>query len=282
MFKSLMHPIWAFDLEWVPDPHAGRLVYNLPDTLPDEDVLQEMWNQAGADEENPRPYLKTILCRVVSVAAVTRDKNKEGKIALDLRYFPKDPDVPMPEQALIANFLKTVGKLKPQLVGFNSSESDLPILLQRGVAQGVSAPDFCERPDKPWEGVDYFSQFGDYHIDLRKVLGSWGKATPSLHELAQVSGIPGKMDTSGSNVVDLWVAQKMRNIVEYNQYDALTTYLVWLRVAYFAGHFNFKQYQAEQDLVKQLIKNKIKEGESHLTKYLERWEQLKNEITRQV
>jgi predicted PolB exonuclease-like 3'-5' exonuclease len=278
MFKSLIDPVWAFDLEWVPDPLAGRLVYNLPDTLSDEDVLQEMWNQAGADEENPRPYLKTILCRVVSVAAVTRSKNREGKIDLDLRYFPKDPDVPMPEQTLIGDFLKTIGKLKPQLVGFNSSESDLPILLQRGVAKGVSVPDFCKRPDKPWEGIDYFAQFGEYHIDLKKILGSWGKATPSLHELAQVSGIPGKMDTTGSNVVDLWLAKKMRDIVEYNQYDALTTYLVWLRAAHFSGLFTSRQYESEQELVRKLIHKKINDGETHLKKYLDSWDQLKKQV----
>jgi predicted PolB exonuclease-like 3'-5' exonuclease len=278
MFKTIAEKIWAFDLEWIPDAQAGRLVYNLPGEMPDNEVIREMWKSAGATAEDPRPYLKTVLCRVVSVAAVTREKNSRGEYTLDLRYLPKNPDQAISEQQLIGDFLQTLGRSKPQLVGFNSSEADIPILLQRGVAAGITAPDFCERPDKPWEGQDYFSQYADAHIDLKKILGGWGKATPSLHELAQVSGIPGKMDISGDNVVDLWLAGKMRDIVEYNQYDALTTYLVWLRVAHFAGFFSSENYELEQNKVKQLIQSKIKSGESHLTRFLNRWTELKDKI----
>jgi predicted PolB exonuclease-like 3'-5' exonuclease len=278
MFKTIADKIWAFDLEWVPDPQAGRLVYHLPGELTDQDVITEMWKQAGANEEQPRPYLKTVLCRVISVAAVTREKDNKGEYTLDLRYLPKNPDQVIPEYQLINDFLQTLGKSKPQLVGFNSSEADIPILLQRGVAVGVTAPDFCRRPDKPWEGKDYFSQYSDSHIDLKKILGSWGKATPSLHELAQVSGIPGKMDTSGDNVVDLWLSGKTREIVEYNQYDALTTYLIWLRVAHFAGFFNSKEYEHEQEKVRDLIKKKIKGGETHLSRFLDYWTELKGQI----
>ena len=282
MFKTIADKIWAFDLEWVPDPQAGRLVYHLPEELSDQEVIAEMWKQAGASEEQPRPYLKTVLCRVVSVAAVSREKETNGEYNIDLRYLPKDPDQIMPEYQLLNDFLQTLGKSKPQLVGFNSSDSDMPILLQRGVARGVTAPDFCQRPDKPWEGKDYFSQYADSHIDLKKILGGWGKATPSLHELAQVSGIPGKMDTTGDTVVDLWLAGKTREIVEYNQYDALTTYLIWLRVAHFAGFFNSKEYENEQEKVKELIKIKIKAGESHLSRFLEYWMELREKINLKV
>jgi predicted PolB exonuclease-like 3'-5' exonuclease len=278
MFKTIADKIWAFDLEWIPDPRAGRLVYDLPGEITDKEVIAEMWKHAGASEEEPRPYLKTILCRIVSVAAVTREKNHKGEYLLDLRYLPKNPDQALEEQQLIADFLQTLGKSKPQLVGFNSSEADLPILLQRGVAAGVTAPDFCQRPDKPWEGKDYFSQYADSHIDLKKILGGWGKATPSLHELAQVSGIPGKMDTTGDSVVDLWLEGKIRAIVEYNQFDALTTYLIWLRVAHFAGFFSAKEYECEQEKVKNLINVKIKAGETHLTRFLKRWLELKDQI----
>lgn len=73
MFKTIGKRIWAFDLEWVPDPDAGRRVYDLPNEMSDDDVILEMWKKGGATEENPQPYIKTVLCRVVSVAVVSRE-----------------------------------------------------------------------------------------------------------------------------------------------------------------------------------------------------------------
>ena len=72
MFKSVKDIVWAFDAEWVPDPATGRAVYDLPQELSDEAVMAEMWRRGGATDENPRPYLKTILCRVVSISVMAR------------------------------------------------------------------------------------------------------------------------------------------------------------------------------------------------------------------
>jgi predicted PolB exonuclease-like 3'-5' exonuclease len=126
MFKTIGKRVWAFDLEWVPDPDAGRRVYDLPNEMSDADVIQEMWKKGGATEENPQPYLKTVLCRVVSVAVVSRECQDNGEIKLELRSLPK-ADEPLEEAKLISKFFTVLGKEKPQLVGFNSSNSDLPI-----------------------------------------------------------------------------------------------------------------------------------------------------------
>jgi len=40
----------------------------------------------------------------------------------------------------------------------------------------------------------------------------------------------GKMDVDGEEVAFLWLDGKLNEIVAYNEFDALTTYLVWLRV----------------------------------------------------
>ncbi len=129
MFKNILPRLWAFDLEWVPDAESGRRVYNLPDSASDEEVIFEMWKQGGATDEDPQPYLKTVLCRVVSVAAVCRSV-QNGEIVLEIKSLPKFGEEPYSEEKLIENFLVSVGKQKPQLVGYNSSEADLPILVQ--------------------------------------------------------------------------------------------------------------------------------------------------------
>lgn len=277
MFKSVSRHVCAFDLEWVPDPEAGRRVYDLPATLSDTDVFQVMWERGGATEEKPRPYLKTVLCRVVSVSAVIREQDPNGEVSLRLTALPKEADAPMAEGELINKFLAYVGKYKPQLVGFNSLTSDLPILLQRGIAAGISAGGFCQRPDKPWEGTDYFARATEAHIDLKNILSGWGIGTPSLHELAAVLGIPGKMGTDGSTVVDLWVDGDLRRIVEYNHFDALTTYLVWLRTALFAGFFSPVQYRTEENRVRNLITDNVAAGQHHLSRYLDKWNQFQTQ-----
>ncbi|CAN5873085.1 3'-5' exonuclease [soil metagenome] len=274
MFKSVPSSVLAFDMEWVPDPATGRVVYDLPDVATDEQVRDVMWQEGGATEEEPRPYLKTALCQVVSVAFVLRRVAGDGAVRLDLQSLPQSSDTSSSEKDILERFLGGIGKLqsKPQLVGYNSGTSDLPILLQRGVATGVRAPAFASRPGKPWEGLDYFVRFGEGHVDLIDVLGNRGRGSPRLHELAVASGIPGKMGTDGRDVIDLWISGESRRIVQYNEYDALTTYLLWLRTAHFAGHFSSSQYEEEQQLVRDLLQTKMEDPDfEHLKAYLDKW-----------
>ena len=161
-------------------------------------------------------------------------------------------------------------------MGFNSRASDLKILFQRAVINGISAPEFCSRPDKPWEGVDYFSKDSDWNVDLMDCLGGWsGRGAPSLHEVAVLSGIPGKMDVSGDDVASMWMSGRWREIVEYNCYDALTTYLVWLRMAHLGGYISDEEYETEQMVfTNMLIEEAEKPGLAFLLKYLNEWNRL--------
>lgn len=285
MFKSVKDQIWFFDCEWVPDPKAGRLLYNLPSSVSDEEVLKEMWSRGGATEDNPQPFLKTVMCRVVSVAALMRkvapasaNLPEEERVKLHLLWLPRDLEdaESRSEASIVGTFINAVGKCKPQLVGFNSRASDLKILFQRAVINGISAPEFCSRPDKPWEGVDYFSKDSDWNVDLMDCLGGWsGRGAPSLHEVAVLSGIPGKMDVSGDDVALMWMSGRWREIVEYNCYDALTTYLVWLRMAHLGGYISDEEYETEQMVfTNMLIEEAEKPGLAFLLKYLNEWNRL--------
>lgn len=275
MFKIVKDLVWAFDAEWIPDPQAGRRLYSLSEELSDADVMAHMWKEGGGTEEEPTPYLKTIMCRLVSIAAVQRYRHKNGQVTLKLLSLPKiqDPES-QKESVLISTFLNALGERQPQLVGFNSLAADLRILVQRSVVLGLSFPRFAKRPNKPWEGIDYFARGGDAHIDLKDhATPGWGSGSPSLHELAVLSGIPGKMDTDGQQVPTLWLADSLDKIIAYNETDALTTYLVWLRMAHFAGHFSADQYKVEQDYVVKLIEQESVE-KPHLTQFLTVWQQL--------
>ena len=88
MLKLIPQEVWAFDVEWVPDPESGRRVYGLPASLSDDEVRRHMWEKGGATDEDPQPYLKTVLCRVVSIASVIRRQGKDGSVSLRLHSLP--------------------------------------------------------------------------------------------------------------------------------------------------------------------------------------------------
>ncbi|WP_017298201.1 hypothetical protein [Nodosilinea nodulosa] len=276
MFKSVGRHVCAFDLEWAPDPASGRRLYGLPAKASDAEVFEVMWEKAGATAAKPRPHLKTALCRVVAISAVIREQQTNGEMHLRLTTLPRQFDQPMDEGELIATFLGYLGQHHPQLVGFNSQTADLPILLQRGLVAGISAAEFCRRAEKGW-GSDYFSRHGDAHIDLKSTLSGWGIATPALHELAAAMGIPGWVGPEPPDVVDWWVKGDLRAIVEQSQYDALSTYLVWLKTARFAGFFSPDQYLEEEDRVRGMVGDRIAQDDRSLIRYLEQWNSFQNQ-----
>jgi 3'-5' exonuclease len=277
VFKFIAPKVWAFDAEWAPDPESGRRVLGLPDDMPDADVVAALWQAGGATAEDPTPYLKTVLCRVVSVAMVARQIGQGGKVTLSLISLPREPADPAQqrERHIVGSFLSAVGKHKPQLVGYNSEAADIKIFIQRALASGVVAPEFCTRPNKPWEGVDYFARGSDWHLDLKTIVSGFGKASPSLNEMAVVCGIPGKLGgMDGEQVPTLWLAGELARIVAYNETDAITTYLLWLRMAHMAGHFDEEGYAEERTRVRELLQSRAAAGAHHLAEYLAAWEAL--------
>lgn len=291
MIRTVMPKTWFIDLEWVPDVETGRRAYSMPASASDAEVLERMWGEAGATPENPQPYLKTSLCRIVAATALVRTVDEAGAVDLKLCSIPRIGEGAVDERSLLERFfaglekqtadprvrglskfeLEAVRRDAPQIVGFNIAGSDIPILLQRGIANGVVAPKFSWRPDKPWEGKDYFASKGsDFLVDLCAVLGGWGNARPSLNELAAACGIPGKLGTSGADVIDLWLAGRIDEIVEYNQYDVLTTYLLWLRAVRFAGLLSPQQVSEEEGQLQEQLRARSR-TESHLQTYLGAW-----------
>ncbi len=279
MFKTVNNLVWAFDAEWVPDPVAGRLLYGLSEDVTDEAVMAEMWKQGGATEENPTPFLKTVLCRLVSISVVQRHKHKDGRVSLMLRSLPNRSDMANNrERDVVEPFLEALGDRKPQLVGYNSLAADIRILVQRGIVLGLNMPGFASRPNKPWEGIDYFARGGEGQVDLKDhATPGWGPGSPSLHELATLSGIPGKMGFDGQQVPPMWLEGRLDRIIAYNEFDALTTYLLWLRMAHFAGHFTKNAYAEEQERVRSLIQGEA-ERKPHLNDYLQEWDRLKKAV----
>ena len=77
----------------------------------------------------------------------------------------------------------------------------------------------------------------------------------------------------GQEVAHLWLEGRLLEIVAYNECDALTTYLIWLRMAFFGGFFSQFQYEKEQECVRNLLNTEGSlPGKEHLLEFLDAWE----------
>ncbi len=282
MLKSEIHETTLFfDLEWVPDAAGAIRCYDLPSETTELEAMERVWKEtSGYHEENcPRPFVKYLFSRVVSIAFLSRRvvyRNGERHIEFGLHSLPKLPvqETQSDEREIIERFLYMVGERSPQLVGFNSIDSDLQVLIQRGLVNEVRADKFSQRPDKPWDGRDYFARSSEAHLDIIKLL-SPNSMKPTLNGLARLCGFPGKIDIDGQQVVELWLEGKLKEIVEYNQIDTLNTYLVWLRVVNFAGKISEEDYVTEQDDFREFIESEAEREEAgHLRRFLEKWDEV--------
>lgn len=281
MLKSEIHdPVWFFDLEWVPDAAGAVRLFDLDPQTTESEAIQRLWESTnGYDPEKcPRPFVKYVFSRVVSIAFLSRRVTYDGpdrRVEFALHSLPKLPldSDRSDEGEIISQFLHYVGVRSPQLVGFNSLESDLQVLIQRGLVNEVRAEAFNLRPAKPWEGRDYFdSRNSEAHLDLLQRF-SRGAMTPRLNDLARLCGFPGKIDVDGAQVVDLWLEGRLREIVEYNMIDTLNTYLIWLRVVNFAGKLTEEEYVAEQDDLRAFLDREAdKDDGGHIQRFLEKWD----------
>ena len=268
-----------FDLEWVPDAAGARRLFDLDESVSELDAMRRLWEHTkGYDEtSNPRPFVKYMFSRVVSIAFLSRRRvQRDGEWTIDFRLSSM-PELPfeaedIDEAEIIDRFLTSLGKARPQLVGFNSGDSDLQVLIQRGIINELSAPEFNCRPNKPWDGDDYFdAKNSEGHLDLLKRF-SGGAMQPKLDELAKLCGFPGKIDVKGDQVTDLWLARDFTRIIEYNQIDTLNTYLVWLRLVHFCGKLTGEQYFEEMETFRDFLETESQKPEkAFLRQFLDKW-----------
>lgn len=285
MFKIAANKTVFLDIETIPDVATIRAAYGLGAAdIDDEGAVAIAYLKHGVTPENPKPFLKPMFQRVISASLLYREikLNAGAKtpddafVSLQFYTLPTVADgkaKEADERGIIKRVLKFIGHNKPQVVGWNSVGFDQPALFQRAVILGVEIPAYCQRPAKPWEGQDYFSKYSDSNVDLMLTLAgqSYG-LSPKLGEFASACGIPGKIaGIDGSQVFDAYKAGRLAEIVNYNEFDVCTTYLLWLRMAWIGGFLSMKAYNEEQDTFRLLLQKRVKEGATHFDTYLREW-----------
>ena len=158
------------------------------------------------------------------------------------------------EKELITAFVNRIAELSPQLVTFNGSSFDLPVIRYRAMKHGVAAPGLFARP--------YFHRYTDDAIDLCDVLSSFNsQAKATLHEVCRLMGLPGKPSTiSGAEVEKYFRDGHIREISDYCRSDVVNTYRLWLRYELFCGRLSDPDFQASETALLEFIRAR---GEGH-------------------
>jgi predicted PolB exonuclease-like 3'-5' exonuclease len=229
-----MSNLIVWDIETVPDI-KGFAAANGYDGKSDEEIRAEM------GDKFPRHIYHSIIC--IGALVAHREDSHWAVDAVGVRHVGERS-----EKALISSFSDRIAELSPQLVTFNGSSFDLPVLRYRAMVHGVAAPGLTSRP--------YFNRYTEDAIDLCDVLSSFssqGKAT--LHELCRVMGLPGKPDgISGAEVEKYYHDGHIREIAEYCESDFVNTYRLWLRYELFRGRLSDAEFQMSEASLIDFIK----------------------------
>ena len=194
-----MSSLIVWDIETVPDL-KGFAAVNGHGGSSDDEIRVAM------GDKFPKHIYHAIIC--IGALVAHQDGSRWTIDALGAPHVGERP-----EKALIASFVDRIAELSPQLVTFNGSSFDLPVLRYRAMVHAVSAPGLSSR--------SYFNRYTEDAIDLCDVLSSFsfqGKAT--LHELCRVMGLPGKPEgINGGDVEKFYREGRIREIAEYCEND---------------------------------------------------------------
>jgi predicted PolB exonuclease-like 3'-5' exonuclease len=257
-----MTPTLVFDIETVPDVPGLRRVHTLPASLTDDDVLTSALQQRRAASGSD--FLPPHLQRVVAIACVLREGSAFRVWSLG------EPGDPEPE--LIRRFFDGIDRYTPQLVSWNGSGFDLPVLNQRALIYGVSAARYWDwgDDDRDFKFNNYLNRYHTRHLDLMDTLALYQpRAYAGLHAMARLCGFPGKLGFDGSQVYAAHVAGRLDEIRRYCETDTMNTYLLFLRFQLMRGCLSGGQYATEVSFARERI---LASGQPHWLEFVAAWD----------
>jgi len=200
------------------------------ETVPDPDLV---WD-AAVGGFPPAPFHQ-----VAALGVLWLDGNYELQ---KLGAFGGEEDAPPDESKVLQEFADFIGKRHPTMVSFNGRRFDLPVLANRMLKHGVPFPAYYAGRSG---GADYRYRYSDEgHMDLADLLTDYGASRmPSLGALAQLVGMPGKMEVDGSKVQSMFEHGRYAEIRDYCLHDVVQTTFVFLRSELLRGRLSLVDYR---------------------------------------
>ena len=241
-----MTPILVFDIETIPDADGLRKVWDLGADV-SEDAVVELASQRRR-QATGRDFLPAHLQRVVAISCALRSGDEVRVWSLGS---PEEP-----EREIVQRFFDGIEKYTPQLVSWNGSTFDLPVLHYRALIHGIAGSGYWDLGDgdREFKFNNYLSRFHTRHIDLMDLLAGYvNRAWAPLTEVAQLCGLPGKLGMDGSQVYAAWKRGEIEAIRAYCETDVANTYALFQRFQLIRGLLTADAYRKEMDLLRSWI-----------------------------
>lgn len=215
------------------------------ETIPDFDLMAEAQKitVAKARELARTEFPRIPFHRIVCIGAVVSSRLTSGAWKVDSIGAPSIEE--RSEAELVRSFVEKIEELKPQLITFNGSTFDLPILRYRAMVHHIGSRVFQNKP--------YFNRYTEDAIDLCDVLASFdGRMKVSLDLTCKLMGLHGKgSGISGADVEGLVAKGKIREVADYCESDVVNTYRVWLRYELFRGALSKSEFDLSEQQLRQ-------------------------------
>ncbi len=252
----------VFDVETVPDTALGEKIFGFKDLDADAIAKAMVFHQM---QKTGSDFLPLYQHQIVAISVAWR--SHEGFKVWSLGEESSS------EQELIQRFFDGIERYTPELVSWNGSGFDLPVLHYRALAHGVSAPRYWENGDndREFRYNNYQNRYHWRHIDLMDVLAAFqSRARAPLDQIATMLGFPGKMGMAGDKVWDCYQAGEIKKIRDYCETDVLNTYLVYLRFQQMRGVIDNTELDKEYALVREVLAAATAE-QQHLAEFNAAW-----------
>lgn len=241
-----MTPTLVFDIETIPDASGLRTLLDVPADTTDEDVVNSALHQRR--QKNGTDFLPLYQHRICAISCALRQGDHFSVWTLG--------DEDASEAEIIQRFYDGIEKYTPQIISWNGSGFDLPVLHYRGLLHGVNASRYWDlgEDDKEFKWNNYISRYHMRHLDLMEVMAMYnGRANAPLDDLAKLCGFPGKLGMDGSKVWDAFKEGKLSEIRDYCETDVANTHLVYLRFQLMRGQLTQAAYDREIALVRETL-----------------------------
>jgi 3'-5' exonuclease len=250
----MANPVLVFDIETIPDIAGIRRLQGLAPSLSDQEVAQIAFD--SRQEKTGSSFLPHYLQRIVAIACVLRRSSREGDAVIHIGSLKSKTGDLADEAALIRQFFDLIDKHIPQLVSWNGSGFDLPVLHYRALIHKVSARCYWDLGDiggiysRDFKWNNYINRYHLRHLDLMDLLAMYQpRANAPLDELAKLCGLPGKMGMDGAQVWQFYQDGDLHAIRQYCETDVVNTYLLYCRFQLMRGVFSAAQYAEERRFV---------------------------------
>jgi len=256
-----MTPVLAFDIETIPDCAGIRGLYGLPADLPDADVAELAFQKRRVSSGSD--FLPPHLQRIIVIGCVLREGDSVQVFSI------AEPE--RDEPAIIRKFFDGIDKYTPQLVSWNGTGFDLPVLNCRTLLCGGCAVKFWDQgeDDRDFRYNNYVNRYHARHLDLMDVLALYQpRNNVPLDEMARLAGFPGKLGMGGAAVWERYRRGEIRRIRDYCETDCANTYLLYLRFQLQRGAFTRDQYAQECNLLKTTLE---RQNLPHWREFLSLW-----------